>query len=751
MNEGYFLTRDSEPDAERIRKLEKINRALMGRVERALDLSGGAFSLFQTAILLEDRVKARTSDLQQTLANLSDAYVRLEDARDDAEMARQNLTAAMEAVNEGFALFDAEEHLVMCNAPFRQLMPDLDDALVPGTPFATLAGLFARNRHVVLDASQSEEQWEASRLALFQRPYASFIQQFAGDRWLQISNRRMESGATVIFQTDITDSVRSERLRHERELDEQAKILRATIDQLPQGICMFSKAMQLKAWNRNLIHLLSLPIKMLTPDVSISSIFKAVSNARFTIDAVTAMRVAKWLENPAAHDLHDVEIVRSDGVILAVSSNSMPDGGVVVTFTDVTSERQATLALQVANETLEQRVEERTSELMREIQERKAVEVELLKAKEVAEEANKGKTRFLAAASHDLLQPLNASRIFLSLLLETELSPRQLRFADNADRAFGSVEQLLESLLDISRFESGSVETNVVSFPLDDILQTLVAEFQPMSDRKGLRLNYVPTTAWVKSDQGLLRRIIQNLLSNAIHYTEKGEVLLGARLRDGKVWIEVLDTGPGIPEDKQGLVFEEFRRLHGSSEREPKSMGLGLAIVDRIARLMGHEVMLRSIVGKGSCFSVGVAKAGMVRRDAALPLPAQRAAAITKQNPIVIVIENDMQILEGMTEILEVRHFHAIPTVSAEEALEALETLDRLPSLILADYHLDDGTGLDAIKRLRQACGRPVAAIMITANYTSALRAELSQLGIHFIGKPLRPAKLFEAIGELVQ
>jgi two-component system, sensor histidine kinase len=735
---------------EQIARLEKINRALMGRVERSMDFSGGAFSLFQTAILLEDKVKARTTDLERTLENLSEAYAHLEDARDDAEIAKQNLTAAIEAVSEGFALFDVEEKLVMCNAPFRLLMPDIAEALLPGTKFTQLAGMFSQSKNLVLDLGQTRFVWENTRIELFRKPHASFIQQFSGDRWLQISNKKMASGATVIFQTDITDPVRSERLRHERELDEQAKLLRATIDHLPQGISMFSAKLQLKAWNRSFVDLLLLPMKVLTPDVKIDRIFSVLSSGNFSSTELNKAKIKNWLGAPAANRLHSVEIIRSDGVIISISSEAMPDGGIVATFTDVTKERRSTIDLQEANETLEQRVEERTAELKREVLERRAIEFELVQAKEFAEAANKGKTQFLAAASHDLLQPLNASRIFLSLLQETELNPKQNRFVDNADRAFASVEQLLESLLDISRFESRSVETNVTEFSLSDILQALAAEFQPVSERKNLKLRFVGTDLWVRSDQALLRRVIQNMLSNAVRYTERGGIVVGVRRKGAQVSIEVWDTGPGIPDDKREIIFEEFRRLHLSSGTELKAMGLGLAIVDRIAKLLGHDVALRSRVGSGSCFSVSVELAKPVAAVARLPVSDQLKPKHYKKRKTILIIENDLQILEGMVELLESRNFNAIPTVSGAEAKEAMETLDHLPSLVLVDYHLDSGTGLDAIRDLRRSCGSNIPAIMITANYTPNLRADLAIENISFLGKPVRPLQLFELMAALV-
>jgi len=497
---------------EQIRKLEKINRALMGRVEKSMDFSGGAFSLFQTAILLEDKVKARTSDLEHTLDNLSEAYANLKDARDDAETAKQNLTAAIDAVSEGFALFDSDERLVMCNAPFGELMTDVSSHLQPGTKFEDIALSFSRSVHLQLAMGQSQASWKAQRVSLFRAPYATFTQAFTADRWVQVSNKKMASGATVIFQTDITEMVRSERVRHERELDEQSKLLQATIDYMPQGISMFSTGRVLSTWNKRFIELLALPKNIVTQRLTLNRLFNVLRLQGFTQSDDCAGKLRKWLDRNADASIDGIEFNRFDGIILMFEAKAMPDGGLVLNFADVTSERAATLALREANETLEQRVDARTSQLKREIEERRAVESQLLVAKEAAEEANKGKTRFLAAASHDLLQPLNASRIFLSLLLEAGLTARAARLAESADRAFGSVEQLLEALLDISRFETRSVETNIVGFKLSELFDTLNDEFQPSAERKGLSLRLRATDLWVKSDKALLRRIIQNYL-----------------------------------------------------------------------------------------------------------------------------------------------------------------------------------------------------------------------------------------------
>jgi two-component system, sensor histidine kinase len=252
------------------------------------------------------------------------------------------------------------------------------------------------------------------------------------------------------------------------------------------------------------------------------------------------------------------------------------------------------------------------------------------------------------------------------------------------------------------------------------------------------------------SDARHLRRVVQNLVANAVRYTRKGRILIGARRRGPMALIQVWDTGPGIPGDQHGVIFEEFRRLNNDAPNEPKAMGLGLAIVDRIARLLDHAVSVRSVVGKGSCFSVAVPWTEVIAESApADPAPPPSAASMAGRT--ALVIENDLPILEGMIALLERWKLTAVPMVSMQEALDCLDTLQTMPDLILADYHLDNGeTGLDAISAIRTATGRKIPAILITADRTPRLRQEAGRLGIEILHKPAHTEDLAAAMSKVL-
>lgn len=400
---------------------------------------------------------------------------------------------------------------------------------------------------------------------------------------------------------------------------------------------------------------------------------------------------------------------------------------------------------------LEGRVNERTNELKTALEEQQRLNAALEEAKLQADEANLSKTRFLAAASHDLLQPLNAARLFLSALADTEQSDEARRLIGHVDAAFDSVERLLGALLDISKLDAGVMQPAVKEVDLGELLRAAATEFEPVAAEAGLRLRYVPVRCTVRTDGHLLVRVVRNFLSNAIRYTKRGSVLLGCRRRGDHVQIEVHDTGNGMPPDKLEQIFEEFCRLVGAAEDYERGFGLGLAIVKRIARMLDHPLDVRSQPGRGSCFAVRVP----VVRWAA-PETTRRHGGddgLTNQlaGRVVVVIENEPAILEAMATVLDRWGCRVVTGTSGERAGAALSATGLHPDAIVADYHLDeDATGVDTVARLRAGAGWTIPAIVTTADRTAEVRKIIDDAGCAVLNKPVRPGRLRSLLSHLV-
>jgi signal transduction histidine kinase/CheY-like chemotaxis protein len=398
---------------------------------------------------------------------------------------------------------------------------------------------------------------------------------------------------------------------------------------------------------------------------------------------------------------------------------------------------------------LEAEVGRRTVQLEHALVELQQTNRALGEAKALAEAANLSKTKFLAAASHDLLQPLNAARLFLSALADTELPRGAERLVENVEIAFESVERLLSALLDISKLDAGVVTPVAEDVPLGPLLRRLVAEFTPLAERKGLALRLVPTGAVVRTDRDMLVRALMNLVSNAIRYTRRGGVLIGAR-RDGDGFrVEVIDTGIGIPPDKQVEIFEEFRRLGADADQRDRGFGLGLAIVERIARILAHPLRLRSVPDRGSRF--------MLRLPAGSQAQAPTAAGVASvadppaKGALLVVIENEAAIREGMQALLQGWGYTVLTAPSAELALPLLRGSGRRPAAVIVDYHLDGCTGTEAIAVVRASLGSPIPAAIVTADRTPEVQREVTALDLPLLNKPVRPAQLRALLSHMLQ
>lgn len=724
----------------RAEKLLTIAEALMRRVEQATDDNGAAYAQFQRAALLEDQVRERTQDLGRALDLLNDSNARLAEATREAETARQNLSNAIETVQEGFALFDREDRLVMCNSRFAMHMPDVHARLQPGLGFAGYVAMVSRSPHLALDG-QSAAGWAEGRMRRHKDRHVIFNVRLGGDHWVQVSEHRTADGGTVILQTDVTDIILAERHERGKLLDDQARMIRATLDHINQGVGIFDAEARLVGWNQRLGSLLSLPMGRLRIGASFEAVFGRLP---VQFEAMTPVALMGWVAAELRPPL-EFSVRRGDELILDVFAQGMPDGGFVLSFTDVTAERAALVALSRANETLEARVMERT--------------LELEDALAHAERANASRSRFVAAASHDLLQPLSAAKLFISSIAGEGLDPAAQVALEKAQNALMSVEGLLDALLDISKLESGKAAVSVGAVSLERLLRTLAEEFTPMAAAKGLRLTVVPCSATVESDPAYLRRILQNLIGNAIRYTAQGRVLVGARRRGGVVRLEIRDTGPGIPEYAQNDIFKEFHRLNARASAS-EGMGLGLAIVERACALLGHPLGLASEIGRGTCFMVqlplseapGLPVQGPVPGPG--PVPAQvvvpeRRCGPVAADKIAFLVENDAELRRALGLLLEKWGMTVLEAASGEEAVALIDEIGILPDIFIVDHQLGEGmTGIEALAALREAHG-PVPARLITADRGAALQDLAATAGIEILHKPIDPRALEAVVARL--
>ncbi len=403
---------------------------------------------------------------------------------------------------------------------------------------------------------------------------------------------------------------------------------------------------------------------------------------------------------------------------------------------------------------LENRVRRRTEELHSTLRRLEQSNVDLVAAKEVAEQANLSKTRFLAAASHDVLQPLNAAHLSVSALAEVQTSEEGRKLVHQVERSLETMEDLLRTLLDISKLDAGVVQPEIGDVSLETLFSSLRSDFQPMAAMKGLSLKFRPVNAVVRSDRTLLRRILQNILSNALRYTRSGGVLVGTRHRGDIIRIDVADTGCGIPNDQRDAVFEEFHRgtLSADAELAGGGLGLGLAIVRRMAGALGHPVTFSSRVGRGTIFHIDVPVGFGIPADTlAATADMDRPRGYGLFGTKVLLVENDAEVLKAMTFLLERWQCDVRAATSTDDALDMLGDTDWVPDIVIADQHLDGGDlGTATIAEVRDYLGRPVPALIVTADASEPVARAARAAGIELMRKPLKPAQLRALLAHLL-
>ncbi len=737
--------RITELEAENAR-LKTIRDALILRVESGSTHKPAPYTAFEHSVMLAEQVRERTDALNNAMDELKISNKALNRARNEADTTRHRLEDAIESIDDGFVLFDRQHRLIQSNSRFRNYwnfcgleVPALGTSVTEVKRRVRVSGLI-----------QEEHSTGDSEGSVFL---------LSNGRWVQMTERPTREGGLVVLYSDVTDVKNSEMARRIKALEESERWIRVVTDHVPALIAYVGHDLTIQFCNKVYEAWYGRrgesPLGRRLDDVHSPALYERLlphirevmegDNVTFEFEETGESGEARYMLRSYVPNLNE----RGDVV------------GFFVLIRDITDRRKTALALEQAYDDLEHRVKERTAalsglndQLREEISERAAVEARLRDAKLDAERANLSKTKFLAAVSHDLLQPLNAARLFTSALLEQSFGPKAEGLVRSVSTSLDDVENLLGTLVDISKLDAGVIKPDVMSFDLRDLLNNIAREFSQMAMAEGLRLDFVGSSAVVYSDSQLLARILRNFLTNAIRYTETGRLLLGCRRQRDHVLIQVWDTGPGIPQDKLTEIFQEFKRIRPTGSQPDKGLGLGLAIVDKISRMLGHQVTVHSEEGKGSVFSVRVPLGQSChpkqpsRSAHNQPMPADSGLNGAR----LWVIDNDHAICRGMRTLLEGWDCQVVTAVSLADLEQQVELARAPVDLILADYHLDnDENGVDVVASINARRQVKAPVIMITANYTNELKQHIREQGHLLMNKPVKPLKLRSALNHLLR
>jgi len=716
----------SETAELQIDRQSKIIDALVRRATRQNEVGRTAYSAFQSAIELQARVAAKTLDLERTASEL-------ESVRDDRERTRKNLDEAMSAMGEGFALF-IDGRLDIYSELFQHLLPDVSDRINTELWISDYFELIRTSASVMSTDMSPEDCVDGV-------PNGSIVIELTDDRWYQLSKQGTSSGNLVLLLTEITTIVRQNRTEKKHLIDQQADYLQAVFENMTSGVCTFSASGEVMMHNLQFRKLLGLPVSSLQKGMPLAQLLKYMSDLGLFDDKyITGVEI--WREKLMRTGRFRRQVRSGSDQFFDLQANVLPDGGFLVELKDVTLENRAT-------ETLENRVQERTAELTRtnlrlieQYEDKARVEEELRLAKERAEAAVSSKTRFLAAASHDLLQPINAAKLLIATLQRNASGSQHSAMIERLKGAFTSIEQLLHALLDISRLDSADQDAvSPSTLGLGPIMQGVFEDQTPLAEQKGVTLHVVPCRDFVRSDPVYLLRSVQNLVVNAIQYTNPGgKVLMGCRRQGDKVLLQVWDTGIGIGLEDQNRIFEEFARA--GNVAVGSGVGLGLSIVERTCRHLNHKLWMKSELGHGSMFCIELDRVGEMRMpsEPEQPLP---AIGETPLDHIALLVENDDDVLFATTQTLQSWGVSVLPAASTAEALTFVRDMGMAPDIMLVDYQLNDGdSGIKAIEAIRKETGVHVPAIMITADRGEHLQVAGAEMDFSVMTKPVQLRRL---------
>ncbi len=646
------------------------------------------------------------------------------------------LQRAVDNLSQGVAMVSADGSLELWNGRFLELC-----GLAPIEAHRPFEEVMADSELKLLTPGTRDASGQ---------PLSELEQHLFDGRTLEIRTHPLPTGGFVNTFTDIT-----ERYRHAEALRESERWIRLITDHVPALIAYVSADLTYEFTNKVYEEWYRWP-----SDGMLGQCLREIHSGEHWQQLEPYIERALSGENVSFEMAEPNHSGQQRYMLRSYVPNRQANGevvGIFVLIQDITDRRRTAEALHQAYQNLEQRVRERTAELtslneqlLCEIDERAHAEARLREAKREAELANLSKTKFLAAVSHDLLQPLNAARLFTSALLEQPKAPNG-SLIRNISNSLEDVENLLGTLVDISKLDAGVIKPDIAPFAVSELLENLAVEFRQIAGSEQLQLDFIPCSALVRSDIQLLARILRNLLTNAIRYTPQGRVLLGCRRHRQSLSIEVWDTGVGIAEDRLEEVFHEFKRGEGVRPNQDRGLGLGLAIVDKIARMLGHRVQVRSQPGRGSVFAIEVPLSR--RAPKAKPEPSSSDLLLERlKGARVWVLDNDAAICAGMRTLLEGWGCSVVTALSEEDLAGQVDNFHAEADLMIADYHLDNGcTGIDVVETVNARRASPLPTLMITANYSNELKQQVRELGHMLMHKPVRPMKLKTAMCHMIE
>lgn len=562
------------------------------------------------------------------------------------------------------------------------------------------------------------------------------LDEVANDELLHKAERTLASILGAPAARLLFDQIEQQRGGHWRDVnsivDEASQVLKfnrdllnSALQSINQGISIVDQDLNVVAWNKTFQTLFAYPDEELAVGRPLEALirynFAKGEFGQADVDSVISERLSHLL----ARTSYAYQRKRANGTYLEIEGRPMADGGYITVYTDITSRIDIESKLRRHNEELEGKVLARTSALQT--------------SNAQLEKANQNKTRFLAAAGHDLVQPLNSAALFsasLTAKLRRQHNTELSQLSEQVEDSLTAAESLLNELLEVSKLDSGIIKPALSTFALAELMASLASEFSVVAKQRKIDIQWVKSSIFVTSDARLLRRILHNFVSNALKYVGSGRVLVGVRRQGAFINIEVWDTGPGLTDNQCQSVFDEFYRVPEYASKE-QGLGLGLSIVKRMADLLEHEVQVRSVLGRGSCFSIKAPLGHNVELAETIKEEAKDAPL----NAHILCLDNEQAIVEGMKSLITEWGYSVSGAYHEVQATQALQT--RAPDLVIVDYHLDDGqTGLAVVGKWQASGQCQVPVIVITADYTDQVRAQTERLGFRLLKKPVRPRQL---------